>query len=130
MASGGELRVAALNTLGMRADWPVRRLVFQAGCRELDADIITLQETIFHDHADQAAEMLDPGYHLAQQQHREPDGQGITTASRWPFGQVFEVDFHLTMAAFPTRARDAKRVAARFPSALVPDLAEGARRQG
>jgi len=34
------------------------------------------------------------------------------------------------MAAFPTRARDAKRVAARFPSALGPDLAEGARRQG
>jgi len=33
----------------MRADWPVRRLVFQAGCRELDADIITLQETILHD---------------------------------------------------------------------------------
>jgi exonuclease III len=96
VASGGELRVATLNTWGMRADWPVRRLVFQAGFRELDADIITLQETIIHDHADQAAEMLDPGYHLAQQQHREPDGQGITTASRWPFGQVFEVDFHLT----------------------------------
>jgi len=49
VASGGELRVAALNTWGMRADWPVRRLVFQAGCRELDADIITLQETILHD---------------------------------------------------------------------------------
>jgi len=37
------------------------------------------------------------------------------------------------MAAFPTRARDAKRVAARFPGALGPDLADrlrvlGARR--
>jgi exonuclease III len=96
VASVGGLRVATLNTWGTRGNWPARRPVFQAGFRELDADIITLQETIFHDHADQAAEMLGPGYHLTQQQHREPDGQGITTASRWPSGQVFEVDFHLT----------------------------------
>jgi hypothetical protein len=41
-----------------------------------------LQETILTDDLDQAAEMLGSGYHLAQQQDREPDGQGITTASR------------------------------------------------
>lgn len=40
--------------------------------------------------------MLGPGCHLAQQQDREQDGQGITTASRWPLGRVFEVDFHVT----------------------------------
>jgi len=24
------------------------------------------------------------------------DGRGITTASKWPLGQVFEIDLHLT----------------------------------
>jgi hypothetical protein len=32
--------------------------------------------------------MLCPEYHLAQQQDREQDGQGITIASKWPFGQI------------------------------------------
>ena len=48
------------------------------------------------DRVDQAADMLGPGYHLAQQRAREADGQGITTASKWPLGRVFEIDFHLT----------------------------------
>lgn len=51
--------------------------------------------------------MLGPGCHLAQQDGREEDGQGITTASRWPLGAVFEVDFHLTArteAAHPGEA--------------------------
>ena len=34
-----------------------------------------LQETILTGDFDQAAEMLGPGYHLAQQQNREKDGQ-------------------------------------------------------
>jgi hypothetical protein len=33
---------------------------------------------------------------LAQQQDREQDGQGITTASRHPFGRIFEIDLHVT----------------------------------
>lgn len=80
----------------MRGDWKTRLPVFQDGFAALDADIVTLQETILSADADQAAEMLGPGYHLAQQHDREQDGQGITTASRWPLGQVFEVDFHVT----------------------------------
>lgn len=40
--------------------------------------------------------MLGADYHLAQQHSREDDGQGITTASRWPLGCVFEIDFHVT----------------------------------
>jgi exonuclease III len=90
------LRVATLNAWGMRGDWAARLPVFQQGFRELDADIVTLQETILSEQADQAAEMLGPDYHLAQQREREQDGQGITTASRHPFGQIFEVDFHVT----------------------------------
>jgi endonuclease/exonuclease/phosphatase family metal-dependent hydrolase len=90
------MRFVTLNTWGMRGDWAARLPVFRAGFRDLDADIITLQETILTADVDQAADMLGPGYHLAQQKDRESDGQGITTASRWPFGRTFEVDFHLT----------------------------------
>ncbi len=90
------MRFITLNTWGMRGDWATRLPVFQEGFRALGADIIALQETILTNDTDQAAEILDSGYHLAQQEHREADGQGITTASRWPFGRVFEIDFHLT----------------------------------
>jgi endonuclease/exonuclease/phosphatase family metal-dependent hydrolase len=90
------MRFVTLNTWGMRGDWAARLPVFREGFRALDPDIVTLQETILTDRADQAADMLGPGYHLAQQQDREDDGQGITTASKWPFGRTFEIDFRLT----------------------------------
>jgi endonuclease/exonuclease/phosphatase family metal-dependent hydrolase len=90
------MRFLTLNTWGMRGDWAARLPVFQETFRQLDADVVTLQETIFSRDTDQAAAMLGPGYHLAQQQDRESDGQGITTASKWPFGQTFEIDLHLT----------------------------------
>jgi endonuclease/exonuclease/phosphatase family metal-dependent hydrolase len=90
------MRLATLNTWGTGGRWDVRLPVLRDGFGALDADIVVLQETILTGDVDQAAEMLGPGYHLAQQQAREQDGQGITTASRWPFGRVCEVDFRLT----------------------------------
>ena len=59
----------------MRGDWAARLPVFRECFRTLDADIVTLQETILTGDTDQAAIMLGAGYHLAQQQHREADGQ-------------------------------------------------------
>ena len=91
----GGMRFLTLNTWGMRGDWAARLPAFREGFRVLDGDIV-MQETILADRVDQAAEMLGPGYHLAQQRDHEDDGQGITTASRWPFGRTFEIDFHLT----------------------------------
>lgn len=90
------MRFVTLNTWGMRGDWESRLPVFREVFRALDADIVTLQETILTERADQAAGMLGPGYHLAQQRYREDDGQGMTTASRWPFGRTLEIDFHLS----------------------------------
>jgi exonuclease III len=92
----GAMLFATLNTWGTRGRWETRLPVLRDGFGALDADIIVLQETILTSGLDQAAEMLGPGYHLAQQQDREKNGQGITTASRWPFGHVSEIDFHLT----------------------------------
>lgn len=96
------MRFVTINTWGVRGDWDVRRRLFQDGFAELDADIVTLQETVLTDDLDQAAELLGAGYHLAQQAVREkgrpgaPAGQGVTTASKWAFGRIFEVDLHLT----------------------------------
>lgn len=96
------MRIVTLNTWATRGDWAARLPVFQREFRALDADVVTLQETVRTDDVDQAGEMLGAGYHLAEQRDREsgrsgvPDGQGITTASRWPFGRVFEIDLNLT----------------------------------
>src|SRR3954469_19490909 len=90
------LRVATLHTWGMRGAWEERLPVLASGLRALGADVVTLQETILTDAADQAAELLGPGYRLGEQREREPDGQGITTASRWPVGEVHELDLHVT----------------------------------
>jgi endonuclease/exonuclease/phosphatase family metal-dependent hydrolase len=90
------LRVATLNTWGTRGDWAARREVLAAGLAALDADVIALQETIRTDGYDQAADVLGDGYALVHQREREADGQGVTTASRLPIGEVVELDLHVT----------------------------------
>jgi endonuclease/exonuclease/phosphatase family metal-dependent hydrolase len=90
------MRLVTLNTWGTRGDWPRRREAMRAGFAALDADVITLQETIVSDGFDQARDVLGDGYALVHQRHREADGQGITTASRYPFGETFEVDWPRT----------------------------------
>lgn len=71
--------------MGMRGDWdarlPVVRDDFNRWLR-----ISSRCKRRSSPDVDQAAQMLGSGYYLAQQQSREADGQGITTASRWPFG--------------------------------------------
>jgi endonuclease/exonuclease/phosphatase family metal-dependent hydrolase len=90
------MRLATQNVWGVRGDWPSRLLLFQKGFLELDADVITLQETILNSDVDQVTAMLGPKYQLAHSSEREIDGQGITTASRWPIGEVLEVDLNVT----------------------------------
>lgn len=63
----------------MRADWARRCAALRAEFEGLEADLITLQETIFTRDHDQAREMLGNSYHLVHQTEREVDGQGITT---------------------------------------------------
>lgn len=96
------MRIATLNTWGTRGPWEERLERMRREFVRLDADIVTLQETVRTEELSQAALMLGDGYHLAEQSDREPGGdgvpagQGITTASRWPIGDVIEVDLHLT----------------------------------
>ncbi len=90
------VRLATLNAWGTRGDWDARRPQLAGGLAELTPDLVTLQETIVTDAYDQARDVLGDGYHLVHQADREPDGQGVTTASRWPVGRVLEVDLQLT----------------------------------
>ena len=90
------LRLATLNMWGARGDWNARRPVLSAGLADLAPDLLTLQEVIVTADYDQARDFLGDDYHLVHQADREPDGQGVTTASRWPIGQVIDVDLHVT----------------------------------
>ncbi|WP_250037245.1 endonuclease/exonuclease/phosphatase family protein [Paractinoplanes maris] len=101
-AEGVRLRIATLNVWGKGDRWPERRGVLKAEFAHMDADLVALQETIVAPEGpadttlDQARDVLGPEYHLVHSATREPNGQGITTASRWPVGRVVELDLRVT----------------------------------
>jgi endonuclease/exonuclease/phosphatase family metal-dependent hydrolase len=96
-------RVVTQNLWGRRGDWPGRREALVAGLRELRPDLVALPESVVTDDYDQVRDVLGSDYHVAHQQDREPGdpddvepGQGHSLASRWPLGEVHELDLHLT----------------------------------
>jgi endonuclease/exonuclease/phosphatase family metal-dependent hydrolase len=101
-ADAGAVRVATLNLWGRRGEWDERRRVLVEGFRALDPDLVALQEAVVTDRYDQVTDVLGEGYHLAHQIDRQPgdddaeDGQGISIASRWPLGEVWEPDLNVT----------------------------------
>ncbi len=91
------VRVLTLNLLSPEhADWDRRREVLRDGLRHLRPDVVALQETVWGDGHDQAADLLGPGYRIARHSARSADGVGAVLASRWPLGAVREVDLHVT----------------------------------
>jgi endonuclease/exonuclease/phosphatase family metal-dependent hydrolase len=76
--------------------WTARQVALAAGLRELGPDLVAFQEALRTDGFDQVVELLGPGYHVAHQAGREADGSGASIASRWPLGEVREVDLHVT----------------------------------
>lgn len=97
------MRVATLNLWGRRGEWNERRRVLAEGFRELSPDLVAFQEAVVGDDYDQVADILGPGYHVVHQTDREAargedieDGQGISIASRWPLGEVWEPDLNVT----------------------------------
>jgi endonuclease/exonuclease/phosphatase family metal-dependent hydrolase len=96
------LRVLTLNLWGRRGDWEARREGLVAALRDLRPDLVAFQEAVVTDEYDQAADLMGPDFHLAHQAEREPGadgverGQGTSVATRWPLGDVREVDLHLT----------------------------------
>lgn len=93
---GASARVVTLNLWGTRGDWPARRAALTAGFALHRPDVVALQETVVTDRYDQVREVLGEGYHVVHSAARESDGQGISIASRWPFGEVRELDLNVT----------------------------------
>lgn len=58
--------------------------------------LVLLQEAVETPAQHQAAEVLGDGYHFVHHSLREPDGRGISAASRWPVRQVRELDLHVS----------------------------------
>jgi endonuclease/exonuclease/phosphatase family metal-dependent hydrolase len=97
------MRVLTLNLWGRRGAWDERRSALIAGLCELQPDLVAFQEAIVNDEYDQVVDLLGPGFHIAHQKSREPGGpsdveagQGISVASRWPLGEVRELDLQVT----------------------------------
>jgi endonuclease/exonuclease/phosphatase family metal-dependent hydrolase len=103
MIATGHLRVATLNLWGRRGGWEERRRMLAGGFHELEPDLVAFQEAVVGDGYDHVIDILGPAYHLAHQTDRElgrggdiEDGQGISVASRWPIGEVWEPDLNVT----------------------------------
>jgi endonuclease/exonuclease/phosphatase family metal-dependent hydrolase len=103
MTATGQVRIATLNLWGRRGEWEERRRMLAEGFHELEPDLVAFQEAVVGDDYDQVIDILGPTYHLAHQTDREAsrggdieDGQGISIASRWPIGEVWEPDLNVT----------------------------------
>ncbi|MER7459744.1 endonuclease/exonuclease/phosphatase family protein [Micromonospora sp. NPDC126480] len=93
----GRIRVLTVNLLSPEhAGWDQRRRVLRAGIADLRPDVVALQETVWGNGYDQAADLLGPDYQVARHSARSADGVGAALASRWPLGGVHEVDLHVT----------------------------------
>jgi endonuclease/exonuclease/phosphatase family metal-dependent hydrolase len=93
----GVLRVATLNLLSPdHADWVRRRDVLRSGLQDMRPDVIALQETVWGNGYDQAADLLGDDYQTVRHSARSADGVGAALGSRWPFGAVAEIDLHVT----------------------------------
>src|SRR6266567_4232335 len=92
----GDVRVVTLNLWGRNGTWADRRSVLIDGFRALRPDLVALQEVIKNDEYDQMIDLLGPGFHIAHQKGRDPEGMGISIASCWPLGEVRELDLHVT----------------------------------
>jgi endonuclease/exonuclease/phosphatase family metal-dependent hydrolase len=89
-------RVLTLNVYGVDVDWPARRQRMIDGFRELNADLIVLQETVVRDSYDQVRDVLGAQFAIVHQSARHSSGMGVSTVSRWPVGDVHEFDLHVT----------------------------------
>jgi endonuclease/exonuclease/phosphatase family metal-dependent hydrolase len=97
-----EVRVATLNLWGRHGAWDERRSVLVDGLRELQPDIIAFQEAVVTDGYDQVADLLGASYNVAHQAGREAEGTGLSIASRWGVGEVWEETLRVTPRVDPS----------------------------
>lgn len=76
------LRVLTLNLWQQYGPWADRRCLLIKGLRALQPDIAAFQESIKNDAYDQIHDLLGPTFHILHQKNRDPQGMGISIASR------------------------------------------------
>jgi endonuclease/exonuclease/phosphatase family metal-dependent hydrolase len=96
------VRVATLNLWGRHGAWDERRSVLIDGLRKLQPDIIAFQEAVVTGGYDQVADLLGTGYHVAHQAGRDAEGTGLSIASRWEVGEVWEETLHTNPCVDPS----------------------------
>lgn len=98
-AEDPRLRVMTMNVYGpANPDWDRRHRLVARTLRELDPDVVALQEVPT---GPGLSAILDPRYHVTSFSRSSEDGVGGTLATRWPHQLVTEIDQHLT-----ARSRD------------------------
>jgi hypothetical protein len=94
--SGTQLRVLTLNLWQRYGAWADRRSVIIEGIHAQQPDLMAFHESIKTDEYDQVTDLLGAGFYVAHSKGRDSNGMGISIASRWPFGNVQEVDLNVT----------------------------------
>ena len=86
------IRVATQNIWRHHEDWPRRRSILRQGFSALEPDLVAFQEALVDGDYEQPRDLVGSDFHFAHQQAREHDGSGVSIASRWPIGEVRELD--------------------------------------
>jgi endonuclease/exonuclease/phosphatase family metal-dependent hydrolase len=114
----GVVRVATLNLWGRSGAWEERRSVLIDGFRQLQPNIVALQEVVKTDGYDQASDVLGSEFRIAHHGGRSEDGTGAAIASRWPLGELLEADLPVTPRVDPANGWIGRVAAAEI---LAPD---------
>jgi endonuclease/exonuclease/phosphatase family metal-dependent hydrolase len=96
ISQNGKLRVLSINVAGRNEAWEDRRKVLMDGIRNLEPDLVAVHESIYNKEYDQVLDLVGPDFHIAHQKARDPQGMGISMASRWPIGELHEIGLHVT----------------------------------
>jgi endonuclease/exonuclease/phosphatase family metal-dependent hydrolase len=92
----GRIRVVIQNIWAHFGRWPERRAVLAGGLRDLEPDLVAFVESIKRDGYDETVDLLGPGYHVVHQADGGAEGISVSIASRWPIGDVHELDLRVT----------------------------------
>jgi len=102
MPSRDALRVVTYNVYGpANPDWERRHQLIRSTLRELDADVLALQEVPVDDPAF-LEDLVGPGYHFSSFTRPSSDGVAGTLATRWSQRHVAELDLRITERAKQT----------------------------
>jgi endonuclease/exonuclease/phosphatase family metal-dependent hydrolase len=96
MGARDAVRVVTYNVYGpANPDWKRRHAVIRSTLRDLNADVVALQEVPVDDQGF-LEDLVGPGYHFGSFSRASSDGVAGTLATRWPQRHVAELDLRIT----------------------------------